>query len=305
MLKTNEKKLIQMSVQGKVANPMKRSAGHVVDHNGEPFSLPGTGGIVYNVKVGDSVYGWEGDHIEPAVSSAADEKERNGAKNTGYNFYSCIGNEAVIISSSDSSIKGKTGVVTGHHGGIEHVIIDFPDKVLQKMTLKDEILVKGFGQGLKFIDYPKVKIFNIDPELLKKLNIREKKLKTKRKIQMGVSAIVPGELMGSGVGSLSTGSGDYDMMTMDEKYLKKHNLLDMKFGDIVAIANHDNRFGKCFRKGAVTIGVVIHSDCKVSGHGPGIATILSDDGSGIIEPFIDKKANIGQILKIGRYSNKK
>ncbi|MFA5480475.1 MAG: DUF4438 domain-containing protein, partial [Candidatus Muiribacteriota bacterium] len=220
MLKTNEKNLVMMSVQGKVANPWKRSASPSVDHEGKSFALPGTGGIVYNVRIGDSVYGWEGDHIEPGVSSAADEKERYGGLNTGYNFYPCIGNEATIVGAMDKTIVGKKGVVTGHHGGIEHVIIDFPKKVMEKMTLKDEILIKGFGQGLKLIDFPNVKCWNLSPELLKKMNIKEKTLKKDKILEIGVAGIIPGELMGSGVGSMAVGTGDYDIMTQDWEFIK-------------------------------------------------------------------------------------
>ena len=42
-----------------------------IDRDGVPFVLPGTGGIAYNVKVGDPAFGWAGDHIEPGVSTAA------------------------------------------------------------------------------------------------------------------------------------------------------------------------------------------------------------------------------------------
>ncbi|PLX19991.1 MAG: DUF4438 domain-containing protein [Candidatus Muiribacterium halophilum] len=298
MLKTNQEKVVMMSVQGKVANPMKRSANHTVDHEGKAFTLPGTGGIVYNVKVGDSVYGLAGDHIEPGVSTVAHEKERSGSLNNGYNFYACTGNEARIVSALDKSIVGKKGVVIGHHGGIEHVIVDFPQNVMEKMTLKDEILIKGHGQGLKLTDYPEILLYNLDPKLLNKLKIKEKKKGKKKTLEVPVTAIIPGELMGSGVGALSVTTGDYDIMTMDKKYLKKHKLEDLRFGDFVAIVNHDNRYGRCWKEGAVTIGIIVHSDCLFSGHGPGVSTLMADV-SGCISPVIDKKANIADILKIG------
>ena len=292
MLRTNSEKVVMMSVQGTVSAPAYRG-NFGIDSNGVPFTVPGTGGIVYNIKIGDSVYGWESDHIEPGVSSIREQKDSYNPKNRGYHFYACIGNTAKIIT---GDLKGKTGIVTGHHGGAEHIMIDFPHDVLEELTLDDKFLIKGWGQGLKLLDYPDVHAYNLDPDLLQKMNITEKD----GKIQVPVSAIVPGELMGSGVGSLSMGTGDYDIMTTDKEYLKKHNLMDLRFGDFVAIINHDNVYGRSWREGAVTIGIVIHGDCKYAGHGPGVTTLLSSM-TPIIEPVIDENANIGKVLGIGKF----
>ncbi|MCK9225555.1 MAG: DUF4438 domain-containing protein [Candidatus Muirbacterium halophilum] len=300
MLKTNEKNLVKMLIQGKIAYPVKFSSGFNIDHNGKGFDLPSIGGINLNVQIGDTVYDWEGDHVEPGVSTCFDIDKRNSQQNIGFNFYSCAGNKATIISACDKKIIGKTGTVIGHHGGAEHVVMDFPQDILEKMTYKDEIMVTSFGQGLKLTDYPEIKLYNLCPELLKKMKITEKKENNKKTLNIPVTAIIPGELMGSGVGSISVGTGDYDIMTMDREYLKKHNLLNLKFGDFVAIVNHDNRYGRCYREGAVAIGIIIHSDCKMSGHGPGVTTLIADV-DGIIKPVISKDANIGNLLKIGRF----
>ncbi|MEO0096246.1 MAG: DUF4438 domain-containing protein [candidate division WOR-3 bacterium] len=292
MLRTNKERLVMMSVQGKVANPGGPRA-HSVDAEGKPFLLPGTGGIVYNIKVGDPAFGWEADHIEPCVSTILDEKDRYDRPNAGYNFYACIGNEA-IVKSGDA--KGKKGVVTGHHGGAEHVIIDFSDDVLEKLSIDDKILIKGYGQGLKLLDYPDVAVYNLDPGLLMKMGIRPKG----NKIRVPVTAKIPAELMGSGTGSLMMGAGDYDIMTTDRKFIKKLGLDKIKLGDFVAIMDHDNLYGRSFRKGAITIGIVIHGDCRYAGHGPGVSTLLTA-AKPVIEPVISPNANIAKILKIGRF----
>lgn len=286
-----------ISVQGKVANPVN-SGRYAVDNAGEPFMLPGIGGIVYNIKVGDPAFGWAGDHIEPGVSTILDEKNRNDPANMGYNFYACIGNDAIVVT---GEAKGHRGTVTGHHGGAEHVIVDFPDKTLQKLNMDDKILIKGYGQGFRFFDYPDIFVYNLDPRLFEKMGIVEHK--SRKGITVPVAAIVPGELMGSGVGSTSMGTGDYDIMTTDQKMLKKSGLDKVRFGDFVAILNHDNVFGRSYLKGAVTIGIVIHSDCLLAGHGPGVTTLIASKKP-IIFPRIDKKANISDILKIGRKRKK-
>lgn len=296
MVRNNSKQLVEMSVQGKVANPYHRGM-FFVDDKGAPFALPGTGGITYNVKVGDSAFGWAGDHIEPAVSTCANEEERTGFVNSAYNFYACIGNEAIIV---NGPAHGKKGVVTGHHGGIEHVIIDFSDETMNKMDLDTKILIRAIGQGLELLDYPEIKVTNIDPKLFKKMGIRENK--NIEGISVPVTHVIPGKLMGSGIGSITPHKGDYDIMTQDMTMVKAYDLESMRFGDIVAILDHDNSYGRNYQSGAITIGVVIHSDCLKAGHGPGVCGILTCRTSKI-QPVKKKTANIGRYLGIGRHRN--
>ncbi len=294
-MRTNKDRLVMMSVQGTVSRP-EHSGRHGVSHSGDPFMLPGTGGITYNVRVGDPALGWEVDHVEPGVSSILDEKDRASAPNRGYNFYACIGNEARVVG---GDAKGAKGVVTGHHGGAEHVLIDFSQETLEQLTHDDKFLIKGMGQGLKLLDYPDVRVYNLDPNLLEGLGILEKN----GELHVPVVAVVPSYLMGSGVGSTSMGTGDYDIMTSDEESLKKNGLDKLRFGDLVLIEDHDNVYGRCYRKGAATIGVVIHSDCRYSGHGPGVTTIMTS-ARPILKPSISGDASIARILKIGRFESK-
>ncbi len=298
MVKTNADKLVKISVQGKIANPFSRGVMRS-DSEGRPFAHPGTGGIVYNVKVGDPVFGWAGDHIEPCVSACAAEKDRGGFVNAAFNAYSCAGNDALLIS---GEAKGTRGVVLGTHGGIEHVIIEFPEKILHKLTLDDKILVRAFGQGLELTDYPDIRVYNLDPGLFAKMGIRENK--KNGTLSVPVTHVVPGHLMGSGIGSITPNMGDYDIMTQDEGSLEEWGLKSMRFGDIVAIQDHDNRYGRTWKKGAVTIGVVVHSDCKIAGHGPGVTALMTSHRP-IIEPRIDPKANLGIYMNIGRFAGKR
>ena len=148
MLRTNEKLLVEVGVQGKVA-PAIRFAPFELDSLGRAHALPSVGGITYNVKVGDSAFGWKGDHIEPGVSLILNHEKRSASDNMAFQFLSCCGNEGIIVS---GEAKGARGVVTGHHGGVEHVMVDFADRDLRRMTLDDKVLVRGFGQGLELLD---------------------------------------------------------------------------------------------------------------------------------------------------------
>jgi hypothetical protein len=292
LLRTNRDKLVCLSVMGVVAPPV-RSTPYRVDRDGVPFVLPGVGGISYNVKVGDPAFGWAGDHIEPGVSTAADVDKRGEPKNQAYNVLACVGNTAVVVS---GDAKGARGVVTGMHGGIEHVLVDFADADLDRLCIDDKIQIRSVGQGLRLLDYPGISVFNLDPDLLDRMGIEEHD----GKLVVPVTTRIPAKFMGSGLGSASAASGDYDITTSEQEELKELGIDQLRFGDLVALEDCDNRFGRSYRRGALTIGVVVHSDCLLAGHGPGVTTIFTAiDGS--LTAREDKEANIGRMLGIGRY----
>ena len=280
MLKTNKDVLPIISVQGAVSSPIARGNGARINPDGHPEFFPGTGGIIYNIKIGDNAVKWVGDHLEPGVSSKNSDADKNGA----YMLYSCVGNEATIVS---GDAKGAKGFVVGKHGGIDHVMIHFDDATLEKLLIDDKIQVKACGQGMKLDNHPDVVLRSLSPELLDKMNITEKD----GKLQVGVAKIAPAAIMGSGLGHVSTASGDYDITLHDKEITKQYGLDELRFGDIVAITDADNRIGRNYMTGAMTIGVISHSDCCVPGHGPGVTTLMSAlDGK--IEVFIDPKANL-------------
>lgn len=287
-MKLNLERLVRLSVYGEISSPTIISP-YRVSSNGKGLVLPTLGGITYNVRVGDPALGWVGDHVEPGVSL----KNRDRDESNALNILSCIGNKARVIS---GDAKGEIGIVTGKHGGIEHVLVDFPERVLEKLNIGDKIQIESYGQGLEILDFPNIKVMNISPELFKLLNIRE----NGSKLEIGVRKVIPAELMGSGIGSASSFSGDYDIMTQDKDTLKELGLEDLKLGDIVGVKDMDNRYGRTYRRGARSVGVVIHCDCVQSGHGPGVTVILSSPDDSL-DFFEDENANIAQILKIGRY----
>ena len=291
MLKTNKKHIVEFLLQCQPGPPRTRAAWSV-DHKGKPFILPSIGGITLNIQVGDTAFGWEGDHVEPGVSCTADTKHPHEHPNNSFQLYACVGNKATVIS---GKAKGAAGIVLGHHGGSEHVMIDFPRKVKEKLTYDDKIMVRGIGQGLKLLNYPDIMLYNLDPDFLKMMKI---KTAGKGVLEVPVTTIVPAACMGSGIGAAHVAKGDYDIVTSDPSSVKKYKLNKIRFGDFVALMDHDNRFGRAYRQGAVTIGVVVHSDCKVAGHGPGVTTVMTCEKT-LIKPVIDPKANIADLFGIG------
>ncbi|TLU57393.1 MAG: DUF4438 domain-containing protein [Chlorobium sp.] len=297
MLNTNEPHLVEFLLQCQPGQPRTRGNWEV-DHHGTPFLLPSIGGITLNVQVGDPAFGWQGDHIEPGVSCTADTNKPFEHPNVGLQIYSCVGNFATVAT---GEAKGAQGRVLGHHGGSEHVIVDFEREVKEKLLYTDTIIIRAKGQGLKLTDHPDITLFNLDPALLQAMKIQELEGGV---LEVPVTTIVPAVCMGSGIGSAHVAKGDYDIMTSDPDTVKEYGIDKIRFGDFVALLDHDNRYGRAYRKGAITIGIVIHSDCLEAGHGPGVTTLLTC-ASPLIRPVIDPAANIADRLGIGTTLNGK
>ncbi|MEM2249150.1 MAG: DUF4438 domain-containing protein [Candidatus Bathyarchaeia archaeon] len=292
MLRTNVDKLVKISVVGEVASPIYGRGIYNISAEGVPLVLPGVGGITYNVRVGDPACGWEADHVEPGVSIENKENDPTFGRgaNTALNVLSCVGNEAVVVS---GDAKGAKGVVTGKHGGIEHVLVDFQPETLEKLMLGDKVLVKAFGVGLKLLDFPEIKVMNMDPRFLEALDPKP----VGDKLEVPVTHVIPAAIMGSGLGANQTYSGDYDIQLFDEAIRKEYGLDDLRLGDLVAILDADHSYGRIYRKGAVSVGIVVHTNCVTSGHGPGVTTLFTSS-TGKIIPRIYSKANIACILKL-------
>jgi len=286
-LKDNRDKLVMQSVMGRIHHPtIGRSGALKTCHDGIARVLPSVGGITYNVKLGDCVFDKVCDHVEPGVSMS----NPNDRENDALVMLTCIGNSAKVVS---GEAKGAVGFVTGFHGGIEHTLLWFSDEDMEKMLPEDRILIKSYGQGLALDDYPDVMFTGLDPALLDKLNITEKD----GKLIIPVAAIIPAHLMGAGQGMGTGHTGDYDLMTADWEELVRNGLDKLRYGDIVLLQNCDNSYGRGYLTGAVSIGVVVHSDCTIMGHGPGISTIITCKKP-LIEGVLDKGANLAEYMGV-------
>lgn len=283
-MKSNKEQLVIQSVSGRIHHPTMHGSGYWVGHDGYGRIPVGPGGITYNYKIGDICMNLPGDHIEPGVSL----KNANDNENNALQTLACIGNVATVIS---GDAKGKTGLVTGTHGGVDHVLIHFEQDILQMLCIEDRIQIKACGQGYKSILFPEIMFMNIDPLLLEKMGVIE----SKNFIEVPVAHVIPAYLMGGGLGSTTMMSADYDIMTQDKETIHELGLDKLRFGDIVAIMDHDNHHGPHYLKGAVTIGVIVHSDSFTSGHGPGVTVIMTSNQEKL-HVKIDKTANLATYL---------
>ena len=281
-LKTNEKKLIKMSIGGYVTQPSFKNPGYIPDNDGNSVILPGMYGVVNNVKVGDKAFGWNGDHIEPGVSIDSENVNEHFA----LHYLVCTGNKAIVRS---GEAKGKTGIVTGEHA---RNLIHFEQNILEKICVGDQIDIITHGRGLKLLDFPEIEIKKIDPNLLKSMNFKVEN----KKLIVDVAIELPIKIMGSGA-ELNSEYVDQDLMSGDRSLMKKLKIDQMKLGDLIIINHADHRWGRSYKKDHVSIALCIHGDSVMTGHGPGIMTIMTGTKKNL-GWRINKKANLKNILKI-------
>lgn len=292
-LQINQPDLVMVTVMGQIAHPTGRMNPYRIGHDGVPRVLPSTGGIVVNKRIGDRCVGLAGDHVEPGVALHNNDREVTGSRkgsNLALITYACVGNRAVVV---EGPCAGQTGMVTGKHGGIDHVLVDFPTRVLKQLRIRDRIQIYSHGLGLQLTDYPDITVTNCSPALLKRWHIRE----TSNKLQIPVTHCIPAALMGSGLGKNTAWRGDVDIQLFDPEIRRRFKLESLRFGDLVAIVQGDARFGPALRRGRTTIGVIVHSDSTVSGHGPGVTPLLTGSATRL-QPVYDPQANLAKLFDL-------
>jgi len=278
VLRTNADRLIEMAVSGTVSQPTLRAPGYIPDNDGLAVVRNGMAGIVYNVRTGDPAFGWAADHVEPGVSIAhADEK-----LDFALHYLTCIGNEAVVTS---GIAKGARGIVTGEHA---RMLVDFPAETYDGLAVGDTIQIRAVGRGLQLTDYPQVELKKMSPHLLAAMRIEARDDGT---IHVPVAMELPIRIMGSGA-ELNSEYVDQDLMSGDRALMEELGIDRMRLGDLIAINHADHHFGRSYRMGAVSICLCIHGDSVMTGHGPGILTLMTC-ATPHIRWSIDATANVG------------
>lgn len=295
-LEVNRDKLVEMAVGGEVSPPVLADPPYRVSPDGEIIATPATGSITYNFRTGDSAVHMAGDHVEPAVSivNFGSTNSRNSRENVALNTLSCVGNKVTVLS---GDAEGMIGTVIGKHGGIENVMVEFPDEAYDKLAIGDNMQVKAVGLGMEVTNIDDVYVMNMGPQLLNALNENGMGITEDGHMHVPVTHRIPAKIMGSGLGQPHTFTGDYDIQMFDEDVVERYGLETLQFDDIVAIIDADHRFGRIYRGGAVTIGVVVHGISVIAGHGPGVTSLITSPG-GNIETTIDEHSNLNNLLDL-------
>jgi hypothetical protein len=289
-VRTNSERLVSVSVMGQIASPGfpgLPAEPYRLDADGKPFLLPTYGGIVYNVSVGDSAYGWLADTIHPGVSISL----KDDMGNRGLNLFACVGNTAVVMS---GDARGAKGVVSGKSGRFsEQVIIHFAKADRLKMAIGDKINVRSVGVGMELANHPDIKLKSCSPEFLENLEVTTG---ADGKLHVPVVAVVPPHLLGSGAGLTSEG-GSLHIQSADKSALKEAGLDGLRLGDVVALSDYDSSWNHGYLRGAVGIGVIGQGDSPRAGHGPGITLLMTSALNGI-NPVVTPGVNLKSVFSL-------
>ena len=117
-------------------------------------------------------------------------------------------------------------------------------------------------------------------------------------IQLGNPKCMNVVLFGAMCDSLGCPEIDWEQVVAETvpAKVKELGLDKLRFGDIVMLQDCDNMYGRGFLTGAVAIGVIIHSDCMLAGHGPGVTVIMASQKP-LIKAKVVADANIINGLK--------
>jgi hypothetical protein len=281
-LRWNTSDLVEMAVTGQVSQPAVRQGAYLHWPDGRATTQPGMYGIVYNARVGDRAFGWAADHLEPGVSIAhADERA-----DYALHYLTCIGNQAEVTS---GLARGARGIVTGEHA---RLLVDFAPDVLDRMTIGDTVQIRAKGRGLRLEGHPALEFKKTSPALAEAFGLRV----DGGRVICPVAMELPARIMGSGA-ELNAEFVDQDLMSGDRALMAELGIDRMRLGDLIAIRDVDHRFGRSYRRGWVAICLCIHGDSVLTGHGPGILTLITgpDDALGFT---LDPAANIATTLAI-------
>lgn len=295
-IEINRAELVEQAVKGEISPPAMRESVYRVHADGEVIMLPGTGSITYNFRTGDTAVRMAGNHVEPAVSlyNIGSEGGRTGNDSRALNALSMIGNRVRILS---GSAAGAEGWVIAKHGGVEHVMVDFAPAIYDDLAIGDSMQIRALGGGMRLTNVEGVRAFNVSPDLIDAFNSHGAGITADGKLRIGVTHHVPAKIMGSGLGRDHVFTGDYDIQMFDEEINQRYNLDTLRFGDVVAIIDADHSYGRIYRSGAVSIGVISHGRSDSAGHGPGVTTLFTSR-DGHIEAVIDPDANLKNLLEI-------
>ena len=170
--------------------PLADRHAYRVGPDGQPFLLPGMGGVTLGVHCADPATGYASDHLEPGASI----RHRDPAANMALQFLTCVGNEVRVA---------------GGPGRGRARPRDRPARLRARRLPRggrgqpatgDQVTVLATGQGLALADHPAIAVKNCDPGLLAAM---PGGTRPDGRLEVHVAARVPAEAIGAGAGMVS------------------------------------------------------------------------------------------------------
>jgi hypothetical protein len=268
--------MTRVNLVGYVEHPGLGESPYRVSRDGVSYVPVGDGGIVLGLELGDSVFKLAADHAAPGACLM----HPDAAARHALAAFACIGNQAVVRS---GAAAGAVGTVIGKRGEEGRVIVGFRPADLAAMRPADEVLVRTAGQGWRPAGFPAdIAVMNTDPALLAALPVQVSP--DGGTVTAAVRAVLPSKLAGNGIGRPAA-SWDLDLQLTSADH-------DMLLGDLVAVTDIDARYNMGYRRGWLTIGVVVHGASPLPGHGPGITPILTGPSTAL-QPSPDPAGHVG------------
>lgn len=268
---------VAVNLAGVAESPAVGGTPYRIDVDGRPYVPVGDGGIVLGVALGDLVTAAVGDHVAPGVTVGHPDQPARHALTS----YACVGNPVVV---RDGAAAGAEGVVFGKRGEDGRVLVWLPDEALERLRPGDGLRVRAHGQGARLDGLPdEVALLNLDPWLAPALGITT----GADGVEVGVRGVVPSRLAGNGIGRPAQ-QWDVDLAFAPDDPL----LAVLRFGDLLAVSDLDVRHNMGYRRGHVTVGLVVHGDSPMPGHGPGLVPLLCGP-AGLLTPVADAEGHRG------------
>ena len=276
---------VAVNLLGLVEQPEFGSTPYRVSADGSSYVPVGDGGIVLGVRLGESVFARDADHAAPGACLVhPDEAARHALT-----VYSCIGNQVVIRT---GLAAGARGVVVGKRGEAGRVIVSLAQEDLARLRPADQVAVRAYGQGWRPAGFPaEVTVLNTAPAAFAALPVA---VTDDGRVLAGVRMIAASKLAGNGIGRPAAG-WDLDLQLSapggpsgDGSGGTGRLLL----GDLLAVSDLDARWNMGYRRGWLTVGLVVHGASPLPGHGPGITPILTGP-AGVLQAEPDPAGHAG------------
>jgi len=252
---TNASRLVKTRLKAQI---QPASANQALAPDGVLHTLPGQGGVVTGIALGDVAGKWIGDHVEPGVSLGHPDPAANHA----VRFLSCVGNTVEVLT---GPAVGERGIVFGKHGA---VLAMFAPNVLRQLAPGDWVNIDAHGIGLADDEFPDLTFHSCSPALFAAMT----KTVDARRFHISVAAVLPSIAAAAGIG-MPAAMFNMDLHTSSPPVAKLAE--GLRFGDLVAVMDQDHRYGRQYRKGWVMVGIISHGSAVGGGHGLGLMTLLT------------------------------
>jgi hypothetical protein len=252
--------LVSVNLLGTVEQAEVGPEPYRVSRDGAPYVPVGDGGIVLGVRLGDSAAAAGTDHVAPGACIVGADASAGYALSA----QACIGNP-VWVRTGDAA--GAHGAVLGKRGEGARVIVVLDQDDLRRLRPGDAVAVRGCGRGASSA-VPGTTRLNAAPGLLEALRVEA----AGERWSVGVRGNWPSRFVGNGIGRPTP------MWTLELSVARPPDRPDgpeLRLGDLVAITDLDARFNAGYRRGWLTVGIVVHGGSPLPGHGPGVIAILT------------------------------